>query len=169
MLALSKTSEKHSRARRSLLPFVGNALRFLFGSATTKDLHDVKQKLASTDSQFSKIIRHSLSLLNATHADVKLNRELIQHLQNVSNIYHHQVGALIHDTHNIFAREGAFIHLILRAHDITQLLTHHLTRLICDLQLLVHKLDSCIQGNLPLFIVPLDTMRRALANTPFAH
>ena len=81
--------ESH-RPKRSLLPFVGNFMKSLFGTATHSDLRDLKHYLEETrhiQSQVIHVVKESVSILNTTHQDVAMNRKLIHQLQNVSEYY----------------------------------------------------------------------------------
>ena len=55
--------------RRSLLPFLGNALRWLTGTVTTKDVNSLKEcvnQLTETQSTQQETLVHIVSILNVT-------------------------------------------------------------------------------------------------------
>ena len=71
--------------RRSLLPFLGNALRWLTGSATTKDVNSIKEcvnQLTETQSTQQETLVHILSILNVTRYAVQINRHSINILMD---------------------------------------------------------------------------------------
>ena len=84
--------------KRSLLPFLGNALRWLTGTATTKDVNSIKEcvnQLTETQSIQQETLVHIVSILNVTRYAVQVNRHSINILmdkvdetsQDVNNLY----------------------------------------------------------------------------------
>ena len=84
--------------RRRLLPFLGNALSWLTGTATTKDVNSIKKRvnqLTETQSTQQETIVHILSILNVTQYAAQINRQHIniimdrvdETVQNVNNLY----------------------------------------------------------------------------------
>ena len=62
-------SQSHICHRRSLLPFLGDALRWLTGTATTKDINSIKtwiNQLIATQSSQQETLVHIISILNIT-------------------------------------------------------------------------------------------------------
>ena len=84
--------------RRNLLPFLGDALSWLTGTATTKDIHSIKsqinQLIATQTSQHNTLV-HIVSILNITRYATQVNRHSINNLidavcmtsQDISNLY----------------------------------------------------------------------------------
>ena len=84
--------------RRSLLPFLGDALSWLTGTATTKDIHSIKtqinQLIATQTSQHNTLV-HVVSILNITRYTTQVNRHSINTLidavcttsQDINNLY----------------------------------------------------------------------------------
>ena len=84
--------------RRSLLPFLCDALRWLTGNATTKDVNSIKEcvnQLTETQSTQQETLVHVISILNVTRYAMEVNRHSINILmdkvdetsQNVNNLY----------------------------------------------------------------------------------
>ena len=65
----SNQPQPTTRCKRSLLPFLGTALSWLTGTATTKDIHSIKtrinQLIATQSSQHDTLV-HIVSILNIT-------------------------------------------------------------------------------------------------------
>ena len=62
-------SQSHPCHKRSLLPFLGDALRWLTGTATTKDVYSIKariNKLIAPQSLQQETLVHIISILNVT-------------------------------------------------------------------------------------------------------
>ena len=69
-----------TRCKRSLLPFLGTALSWLTGTATTKDICSIKtrinQLIATQSSQCNTLV-HIVSILNVTQYATQVNRHSI--------------------------------------------------------------------------------------------
>ena len=68
-LLQSNQPQTHIHCRRSLLPFLGDALSWLTGTATTKDIHSIKTRinqLITTQASQCKTLVHIVSILNIT-------------------------------------------------------------------------------------------------------
>ena len=72
-----------SRSKRSLLPIVGKALSFLFGTVSEDDLHSIKSninQLSANQRKISHVVEESLTLLNDTREHVIENRQAINNV-----------------------------------------------------------------------------------------
>ena len=68
------------RKKRSLLPFLGSALKWLTGTATTKDIKHIKKQISSlikTQENQHKTMVHIVSILNLTRYETQVNRQRI--------------------------------------------------------------------------------------------
>ena len=83
---------------RSLLPFLGDALRGLIGTATTKDVNSIKtcvNQLIENQMAQQETLVHIISILNVTRYAAQINRYSINVLmdkmdkssQDVNNLY----------------------------------------------------------------------------------
>ena len=94
----SNQLQTSTQCKRSLLPFLGAALSWLTGTATTKDIHSIKtrinQLIATQTSQCSTLV-HIVSILNITRYATQANRHSINNLidavhttsQDINNLY----------------------------------------------------------------------------------
>ena len=84
--------------KRSLFPFLGDALRWLTGTSTTKDVNSIKKhvyQLIETQLAQQDTLVHIISILNVTRYAVQINRHSINILmakmdetsQDVNNLY----------------------------------------------------------------------------------
>ena len=90
--------QTRAQCRRSLLPFLGDALSWLTGTATTKDIHSIKtrihQPIAMRTSQHNTLA-HIVSILNVTRYTTQVNQHSINNLidamcttsQDINNLY----------------------------------------------------------------------------------
>ena len=71
--------------RGSLLPFLGDALRWLTGTATTKDVNCIKthvNQLTENQSAQQETLVHIISILNVTRYAAQINRHSISILMD---------------------------------------------------------------------------------------
>ena len=71
--------------KRSLLPFLGDALQWLTGTATTKDVNSIKahvNQLIETQSTQQDTLVHIVSILNVTRYAAQVNRHSINILMD---------------------------------------------------------------------------------------
>ena len=85
-------------ARRSLLPFLGNALSWLTGTTTTKDITSIKKRfnqLITAQTTEQETIGHIVSIFNVTRYATQVNRQdtnividaVDKTVQDVNNLY----------------------------------------------------------------------------------
>ena len=90
--------QQPDRQKRSLLPFLGDALSWLTGTATTKDIRSIKTRinqLISTQTSQHDTLAHIISILNVTRYATQSNRRGINSLidavrttsYNIDNLY----------------------------------------------------------------------------------
>ena len=94
----SNQPQPTTRHRRSLLPFLGTALSWLTGTATTKDICSIRtrinQLIATQSSQHDTLV-HIVSILNVTRYATQVNRHSINSLidavhsaaQDINNLF----------------------------------------------------------------------------------
>ena len=94
----SNQLQTNTRCKRSLLPFLGTALSWLTGTATTKDICSIKTRinqLIATQSLQCNTLVHIVSILNVTRYATQVNRHSINNLidamhttsQDINNLY----------------------------------------------------------------------------------
>ena len=91
-------THSNTHCKRSLLPFLGDALRWLTGTATTKDVNSIKthvNQLIENQLAQQETLVHIISILNVTRYAPQINRHSINILmdrmdetsQDVNNLY----------------------------------------------------------------------------------
>ena len=97
-LLKSNQPQTHICHRRSLLPFLGDALSWLTGTSNTKDIHSIKtqinQIIATQTSQHNTLV-HIVSILNITRYATQVNRCSINTLMDA-------VQTTLHDINNLY-------------------------------------------------------------------
>ena len=91
-------SQQSTHHKWSLLPFIGDALNLLTGTATTKDINNIKTRVnqfMATQSLQQETLVHIVSILNVTQYAVQVNRHSI-------NILMDKVDETSHDINNLY-------------------------------------------------------------------
>ena len=76
-------SRKNSKQKRSLIPFVGDAMSFLFGTVSDTDLSNIRRNLhlvATNQEKIAHVVKESLSIVNATQLEVAETRQTVNNL-----------------------------------------------------------------------------------------
>ena len=97
-------SNKHTR--RSFLPFLGDALSWLTGTATTKDVSSIKERvnqLITTQHNQQEPLVHVISILNVTRYATQVNRQHINIVSNAAEKTHQDITALCNITHLLYS------------------------------------------------------------------
>ena len=87
----------HIHCRRSLLPFLGDALSWLTGTATTKYIHSIKTRrnqLIGTQASQQQTLVHIISILNITRYATQVNRHGINTLMDAVRTTSHDINNL---------------------------------------------------------------------------
>ena len=93
-------SNKHTRRR--LLPFLGDALSWLTGTATTKYVSSIKTRvnqLIVTQHNPQETLVHAISTLNVTRYVTQVNRQHINMVMNTSEKTYQDVTTLYNIMH----------------------------------------------------------------------
>ena len=91
-------AQPHTHHRRSLLPLLGDALSWLTGTATAKDINSIKtqiNQLIATQSSQQETLVHIISMLNVTRYATQVNIQSINTLMDAAR-------ATSHDINNLF-------------------------------------------------------------------
>ena len=76
---------RNTHHKRSLLPFLGNTLQWLTGTATTRDVNSIKghvNQLIESQSVQQETLVHIVSILNVTRYATQVNRHRINILMD---------------------------------------------------------------------------------------
>ena len=99
------------RTKRSLLPFVGNILNNLFGTATAGDLDKVKKQLnelAKGEEEINHIIADSISIINITRMEVTQNRNVLNQIINVTDALQKKLNKEQESLQSLVQQEAKF-------------------------------------------------------------
>ena len=98
------TFNKHTK--RSLLPFLGDALRWLTGTATTKDVRNIKNRVnqpIAMQYQQQEILVYIISILNVTRYATQVNRQHINLVIEAVERTHQDITTLYNITSSLYA------------------------------------------------------------------
>ena len=97
-------SSKHMK--RSLLPFLGDALSWLTGTATTNDINTIKTRIihliSSQQSQKDTLV-HVILILNVTRYVTQMNMQHINILVDTTEKTHQDITTLYVITHSLYS------------------------------------------------------------------
>ena len=102
--SFSGQSQSHIHHRRSLLPFLGDDLKWLIGTATTKDINSIEiqiNELIVTQSSQQEILVHVISILNVTRYASQVNRHRIKILMDEAEATSHDINKPLQPDHII--------------------------------------------------------------------
>ena len=181
----SNQPQTTTRHKISLLPFLGTALSWLIGTATTKDICSIKtrinQLIATQSSQHDALV-HIVSILNVTQYATQVNRHSINNLidavhtatQDINNLYNVTTSLASSITFNqmILHIRSVFANLRDSMQYLCTLSTHTMDYIdtatsgilsphvlpITDLQKMLQHIADTLPPTLHLPILPVDTL-----------
>ena len=151
------------RMKRSILPFIGSALKTLFGTVTKNDLEHVKRNIGQLQNSQREILHltlENLTILKHSVKGIETNRKFLNHLSNNLRKFHRDVQTVTNNlSDNILrlktATEGYF-HL--RSLNAQVKIT--INELKSNIEELKHKLDILsVQKITPSIIPPTKFMK----------
>ena len=89
--------------RRTLLPFLGDTLSWLTGTATTMDINSIKTRinpLITTQHNQQETLVHVISILNVNRYTIQFNRQHINIVMNAAERMHKEVTTLYNIIHS---------------------------------------------------------------------
>ena len=153
--------------KRSLLPFLGNAISWLMETATSKDVNSIKKRvnqLTATQSTQQETIMHIVSILNVTRYAAQVNRQQI-------NIIMDKADETVNDVNNLYnlttslATSLSYYQLILH---IRSVLANLQDSLYCIRTVSMHTMDyvnAATKGTLSPHILPIMDLKQMLSHT----
>ena len=163
-LLKSNQPQTHIHCRKSLLTFLGDALSWFTGTATTKDIHSIKtwinQLIATQTSQCNTLV-HIVSILNITRYATQVNRQSINTLmdavqttsQDINNLYNLTISLATSINFNqmILHIRSVFANLCDSLHYIQTLSTH-----------IMEYINAPTSGTLSPHVLPIIDLQKML-------
>ena len=150
--------------RRGLLPFLGDGLSWLTGTATTKDIHNIKTRinqLIITQASQCNTLVHVVSILNITRYATQVNRHGINTLMNA-------VRTTSHDTNNLYNLTTSlttsinFHQMILHIRSVFANLCDPLSYIQMVSAHTMEYIDAATSGTLSPHVLPVIDLQRML-------
>ena len=160
----SNQPQTHIHCRRSLLPFLGDALSWLTGTATTKDIHRIKtwinQLIATQTSQCNTLV-HIVSILNITRYAIQVNRCSINTLMDAVWITSHNINNLYNLTTSL-ATSINFSQMILHIRSVFANLCDSLNYIQMVSTCIMEYIDAATSGTLLPNVLPVIDLQKML-------
>ena len=163
-LLQSNQPQTHIHCRRSLLPFLGDALSWLTGTATTKDIHSIKtrinQLIATQASQCNTLV-HIVSILNITRYATQVNRHSINTLMDAVRTTSHDINNLYNLTTSL-ATSINFNQMILHIRSVFANLCDSLNYIQMVSTHTMEYINAATSGTLSPHVLPVIDLQRML-------
>ena len=181
----SNQLQTRTLCRRSLLLFLGDALSWLTGTATAKDIHSIKTRinqLIATQTSHCNTLVYIVSILNVTRYTTQVNKHSINNLmdaihttsQDINNLYNliTSLAASINFNQMILHIRSVFANLQDSLHYLWTVSTHTMEYInastssilsphvlpVADLQKVLQHIPDTLPPTLHLPISPEDTL-----------
>ena len=150
--------------RRSLLPFFGDVLNCLTGTAMTKDVSSFKKgvnQLIATQHNQQETIVHVISILNVTRYATQVNRQYINMVMNAAEWTHQDITTLYISTHPPYSSlsyQQIMLHFC-------SILANLRDSLYYMREVTIHTMDyvdAAITGILSPHVLPVEDLRKML-------
>ena len=150
--------------KRSLLPFLGSTLSWLTGTATSKDVNNIKKRvnqLIAKQSTQQEAVIHIVSILNVTRYAAQVNR---QHI----NIIMDKVLETAHNVNNFYnlttslATSLSYYQLILHTRSVLANLWDSLSYIRTISMHIMDYVNAATTGTLSPHILPITDLKQML-------
>ena len=152
--------------KRSLLPFLSNALRWLTGTATTKDINNIKQcvnQLIEAQSTQQETLVHIVFVLNITWYAAQVNRHSIDVLMNRMDKTSYDVNNLYNLTTSL-ATSLSYHQLVLYMRSVLANLQDSLFYIRTVSTHTMDYIDAAMTGTLSPHILPIMDLKEMLSH-----
>ena len=160
----SNQPQTHIHCRRSLLPFLGDALSWLTGTATTKDIQSIKtqinQLIATQTSQHHTLV-HIVSILNITRYATQVNRHSVNTLMDAVQTTSHNINNLYNLTTSL-ATSVNFNQMILHIRSVFAYLHDSLHYIQTVSTHTMEYIDASTSGTLSPHVLPIIDLQKML-------
>ena len=163
-LLQSNQPQTHIHCRRSLLPFLGDVLSWLTGTATTKDIHSIKTRinqLIATQASQGNTLVHIVSILNITRYATQVNRHGINTLMDAVRVTLNNINNLYNLTTSL-ATSINFHQMILHIRSVFANLHDSLTYIQMVSTHTMDYIDAATSGTLSPHVLPVLDLQRML-------
>ena len=153
------------RFKRGALNFVGDLMSDLFGTTTHKQLNKVKsnfEKLKFNQDQVIHVVQDSLTLLNQTHEEVRVNRDAIMGITTTLNNIKNEILFVKNYVRTSNAEMGKYHAAYIRLQGMFSLISITLQDALIQLLELSFEIQQIAEGNMPPTIFPPNLFLKTL-------
>ena len=158
-------SSKHMK--RSLLPFLGDALSWLTGRATTKDVNAIKSRinqLISTPQNQQETLVHMIPILNVTRYGTEVNRHHINILMDATEKTHQDITNFYNIMYSLYS-SISYHQIVLHVRLVLANLQDSLHYMSEIALYTMDYIDAATTGLLSPHICPVQDLRKRLKYT----
>ena len=155
------------QTNRSLLPFLGEALSWLSGTATTKDVRSIKNRviqLTVMQNQQQETLVHVISILNVTQYATQVNRQHINLIVDAVERTHQDITTLYNITILLYTSLN-YQQIVLNIHSILANLRDSLYYMRQVAMPMMDYIDTATTGILSPHVLPVDDLQKMLTHT----
>ena len=159
-------SNYNKNVRRSLLPFLGDALSWLTGTATTKDVKIIKKRvnqLIAAQSIQQEAMVHIVSILNITRYAAQVNRQHIDIIMDKVDNMVHDVNKLYNITTSLSTRLS-YYQLVLHIRSVLANLWDSLSYIRSVSIHIMDYINAATTGTLSPHILPITDLKQMLSH-----
>ena len=149
------------RKKQSLLPFLGSELKWLTGTATTKDIKHIKKRISSlikTHENQRKTMVHIVSILNLTRYETQVNRQWINIILKELTKSNKDIRALFNIT-NQLATQVQVQNIMLHLQAMLTNCLHFMKQLANHV---LEYIDTATTGTLTPHLIPVPNLQKML-------
>ena len=152
------------RKEWSLLPFLSSALKWLTGTATTKDIKHIKKRISSlieTQENQWKTMVHIVSILNLTHYETQVNSQWINIILKELTKSNKDIRALFNITNQLATQvqvQNIMLHLQAMLANLRDCL-HFMMQLANHI---LEYIDTVTTGTLTPHLIPVPDLQKML-------
>ena len=152
------------RKKRSFLPFLGSALKWLTGTVTTRDIKHIKKQISSlieTQENQWKTMVHIISILNLTHYKTQVNRQWINIILKELTKSNKDIRALFNITNQLATQvqvQNIVLHLRAMLANLRDCL-HFMKQLANHV---LEYIDTATTGTLTPHLIPVPDLQQML-------
>lgn len=156
-----------SRQKRSLLPWAGDLLHSLFGTATDSDMNVLRDhlgRLAQNQDDIVHVVENSLTIVNKTNANVVANRKAINLLISAANRFNQRLIVLQENEVTFSKLVKIKTVLQTQVHTVLGKMTHALGRASTLIARIAYDLNRALRGELTMSLVAPSDLREILTH-----
>ena len=161
------TATESSRRKRAILPIIGDLLSSLIGTATTRDLDQLKRnfrKLQQNQGRIVHVVEESLTLINKTSFEVQMNRDAMNHLSRRLRRLDDHVTNVIKDIETNVHPILLYQNLMQGILDSFRLVSDAIQQNYIALSVLLDQTHEVLQGRFPPSLVTPPELRSLLTH-----